>query len=299
MLDPSQDTSSCSAPSERKARRATVGGQSGGARPFPLQILKDDDAVSSLDLKPNSFFVCFVKPKAAAKAAPKPAEPVAPAAPAPPSEPAAPEAATPPAAPAPAVPAVAPAAADANPEHEATISGIMEMGFARDQVVRALRAAFNNADRAVEYLMNGIPEVASGADGDADVSGGGVGDAIGAAGELADEPIDIFAARGGDGGATGAGGLEALQELRNHPQLPTLRALLATQPALLPQVLQTLAQQSPQLVQVSRGLVSLGQRSAQQGALPLPVSRGNPGRIDVALLALLWARIVVGPGPAT
>ena len=35
-----------------------------------------------------------------------------------------------------------------------TIANLMNMGFPKEQCVRALRAAYNNPDRAVEYLLN-------------------------------------------------------------------------------------------------------------------------------------------------
>ena len=37
--------------------------------------------------------------------------------------------------------------------YEKAVSGLMEMGFPRDQVEKAMKAAYNNPERAADYLL--------------------------------------------------------------------------------------------------------------------------------------------------
>jgi UV excision repair protein RAD23 len=133
---------------------------------------------------------------------------------------------------------------------QAKVEQIMEMGFPREEVERALRAAFNNPDRAVEYLMTGIPEgIMNEASGQAPAGGQQQGE-----GQAQDQdqqrqevsqPFNMFAPQGG-AGATPASG--ALASLRSNPQFQTLRALVQQTPQLLQPMLQELGRNNPELL---------------------------------------------------
>jgi len=262
------------------------------------KILQDDNTIESYKIEEKGFIVCMIsKPKAA----PKPAEPATPAqAPSTPSVPAAPAPANtssisnPPATPSPA-PASAAATTDSatfndpnslalGEQRAAAIASMESMGFPRDQIDRAMRAAFFNPDRAVEYLLSGIPEnldreqaaapqaqPASNQGQQQAATGGNTG-ATEAAAPTAeaggDEPVNLFeaAARsGGAGGAgagagargagaaaagTGGGNASNLDFLRNNPQFQQLRQVVHQQPQMLEPILQQVAAGNPQLARI-------------------------------------------------
>ncbi|KAG8461596.1 hypothetical protein KFE25_001200 [Diacronema lutheri] len=221
------------------------------------KILNDESSVAECSISDNDFLVLMItKPKAPPKetaAAPTPAAQT-PAAPAP-------------AAPTPAAarPAAAPLPAMLGGGSEEHIKQLTDMGFERSQAVAALQAAFGNADRAVEYLMGGIPDgldAGGGEPGGGDDDDGGEEDGGeeggGEGGEGGDAPAPLFNLRnvlgGAQGGApgAGAGGGDAspLAELRAHPQFMQMVALIQANPALLQPLLQEIGANNPQFLQM-------------------------------------------------
>ncbi|CAN6201853.1 unnamed protein product [Urochloa humidicola] len=240
----------------------------------------------------------------AAKAPATPAQPAAPAAPVasvarstPPQAPVAPAETAPPSAqPSPAVAAAAatttttPAATvaasgDADVYSQAasnlvsgnnleqTIQQILDMGggtWERDTVIRALRAAYNNPERAIDYLYSGIPEnVEAPPVARAPVSGTQTNPQAPPAQLAAAPPVQPSAASAGPnanplnlfpqgvptggvnlapgGVSAGAGALDALRQL---PQFQALLQLVQANPQILQPMLQELGKQNPQILRL-------------------------------------------------
>ncbi|KAJ7518536.1 hypothetical protein O6H91_21G073300 [Diphasiastrum complanatum] len=147
---------------------------------------------------------------------------------------------------------------------EQTIHQIMELGggsWDREMIVRALRAAYNNPERAVEYLYSGIPEsaeVAIPASRPAVPAPTVIGEAPAVPAAAAQPaplsspnavPLDLFPQ--GMPGLAGAGGVAGtLDFLRNNPQFQALRSMVQANPHILQPMLQELGKQNPQLLRL-------------------------------------------------
>ncbi|KAF1997204.1 UV excision repair protein Rad23 [Amniculicola lignicola CBS 123094] len=254
------------------------------------KILQDANTVESYSIEEKGFIVCMIsKPKPSAASSSK----AAPSTPAPAAiqTPAAPTAPVPflastqnaPATPSPAPSAQAssdptrfndPSALAMGSERDAAIASMEGMGFPRADIDRAMRAAFFNPDRAVEYLLNGIPESAvqenrpspGQARGPTSPPPAAAAGNTGAGGAASggDEPINLFEAaaqagqqggRGGGSAGAGAGaalGGNSLEFLRNNPQFQQLRQVVQQQPQMLEPILQQVASGNPQLAQLIR-----------------------------------------------
>ncbi|XP_062155777.1 ubiquitin receptor RAD23b-like [Alnus glutinosa] len=139
---------------------------------------------------------------------------------------------------------------------EQTIQQIMDMGggnWDRETVTRALRAAYNNPERAVDYLYSGIPEAAEVAvpvprfpASQAAETGAATAPVSGAPNS---SPLNMFPQETLGGGG-GGGGLGSLEFLRNNPQFQALRSMVQANPQILQPMLQELGKQNPQLLRL-------------------------------------------------
>ncbi|CAM9333757.1 unnamed protein product [Lampetra planeri] len=112
--------------------------------------------------------------------------------------------------------------------YENLLSEIMSMGYEREQVVSALRASYNNPDRAVEYLLTVRMSPAF---------------LLHFIHYNCEDNVPPSA--GGGSLSTG----NPLEFLRSQPQFQQMRQIIQQNPALLPALLQQLGRDNPQLLQ--------------------------------------------------
>ncbi|KAM4051369.1 UV excision repair protein RAD23 homolog B isoform 2-T2 [Anomaloglossus baeobatrachus] len=152
--------------------------------------------------------------------------------------------------------------------YENMVTEIMSMGYEREQVIAALRASFNNPDRAVEYLLMGIP---------GDREGQAVADPPQAVSSVPTQPLPTVAGAGAGATSTtpctpSTGG-NPLDFLQNQPQFQQMRQIIQQSPSLLPALLQQIGRENPSLLQISQHQ----EQFIQMLNDPVPESGGQGG----------------------
>ncbi|XP_075159254.1 UV excision repair protein RAD23 homolog B [Haematobia irritans] len=112
------------------------------------------------------------------------------------------------------------ASATSNPETDAMVAQIVSMGYVEHDVRRALRASFNNPERAIEYLIEGIPTSPSTPEGDSYTDT----DA-----DLSMTPFEVF---------------------RGDPVFQNLRSALQQHPELIDAAIQRIGETNPALLEL-------------------------------------------------
>merc|ERR1712136_449957 len=203
------------------------------------KILDDNKALSEYKIEEGKFIVAMVTK---AKPAPKAAEPAKSSSPA--TTDASSSSTPAPAAPAPANP---PAAANpsstlvTNENYETTVQNIIALGFPREHVETALRASFNNPDRAVEYLMGEIPPQVLQAAAQQQ-QGGQPAAAEAPAANPAAPAAPAAPASGAEGGSSIA------ELVRSNPQLQTMIEQVRNNPSILHGYMERIGLQNPELL---------------------------------------------------
>ncbi|XP_015705127.1 UV excision repair protein RAD23 homolog B isoform X1 [Coturnix japonica] len=122
--------------------------------------------------------------------------------------------------------------------YENMVTEIMSIGYEREQVIAALRASFNNPDRAVEYLLMGIPGDNPAVAEPTQAASASTSQSSAVAASVATIPST----------ASSLGG-HPLEFLRSQPQFQQMRQIIQQNPSLLPTLMQQIGRENPQLLQ--------------------------------------------------
>ncbi|EGR30961.1 uv excision repair protein rad23, putative [Ichthyophthirius multifiliis] len=111
-----------------------------------------------------------------------------------------------------------------NSEFEQKVKDIEAMGFEKSKIIQALQAAFNNQERAIEYLLNGNIPILQQQQQQPNL-------------QNQEQPLDPV-------------NLEELQALAQNPQFQQIVQVIRQNPQLILPILQELSQTNPQLAQL-------------------------------------------------